>query len=461
MIRRSTLAAAALAAGCGGPRATPANATPVVVATVAADRAAPSTDAGPPGGQAPRRAKLIAKMLREVSAARGLAATRAVPGVVLPRDALIARVKEHVAIEIPPEAIRREGLAMQVLGFLPTTFDYAAEVFALLEAQLAGFYEPTDGTMYMAGDLDDENAEATLAHELVHALQDQHWDLKLRSKYKPGQSDRSSALSCLAEGDATSAMADILVSHMNPDKTALDLPEDVFVAQVMSSVSTGPSAKAPHIMRASLVSPYVDGTLFVHALRRRGGWAMVDRAWTELPATTEQILHADKWEAREPALEVSVPTWAALGTGWAVVDEDTYGEQGLRLSFAEWATGDEATIAAAGWGGDRAALITQGDRVALAIHARYDPSPEAPADAFAVRAFRILSAAIGRKPGKPALNDASLVCVERRALGPLAIARRGREIAIVAGPASTANAWSSLGTCHDAKRWAAEVLGNR
>src|SRR5262249_4104934 len=126
---------------------------------------------------------LIAHALREVALVRGLAPKHPVPGRVLARDALIDRVKEHVAREIPPEAIRQEGLLLQLLGLLPEKFDYAAETFALLEAQLAGFYEPADETMYMAADLDGDNAEATLAHELVHALQDQHFDLKARGKY--------------------------------------------------------------------------------------------------------------------------------------------------------------------------------------------------------------------------------------------------------------------------------------
>src|SRR5262249_23780591 len=161
---------------------------------------------------------LIARTLAKVSALRQIDSKRVVPGKTLSRDDLIARVKGHVAREIPPEAIEREGLMLRLFGFVPDHFDYGKEMFALLEAQLAGFYEPEDATMYMAADLDDLNADATLAHELVHALQDQHWDLKTKSKYRPGDSDRSSALSALAEGDATSAMADYIVTKMDPSR---------------------------------------------------------------------------------------------------------------------------------------------------------------------------------------------------------------------------------------------------
>ena len=175
--------------------------------------ATPLDDAGPGAGHAGdgREQRLIARMLKRVERARGVSATGPVPGVVLSRDRLLARVKEHLAAELPPEAIRNEGLALQLFGFVPTTFDYEGAEYDLLQDQLAGYYEPADRTMYMASDLGQTEAEATLAHELVHALQDQKWDLATRCKYHPGEGDRSEAVSALAEGDATSAMFDVLV----------------------------------------------------------------------------------------------------------------------------------------------------------------------------------------------------------------------------------------------------------
>src|SRR6185437_462834 len=184
---------------------------------------------------------------------------------------------------LPPQAIRNEGLALQLFGFVPTQFDYEAAEYQLLQDQLAGYYEPADGTMYMASDLGDQEAEATLAHELVHALQDQRWNLENRSHYRPGEGDRSEAVSALAEGDATSAMFDVMIEHAAPSsgKSAIDLPDDVFAAQIRESMNQGPGASAPRVMRSSLAAPYIYGTLFVHALRRRGGWDAVDRAWDD------------------------------------------------------------------------------------------------------------------------------------------------------------------------------------
>ena len=312
-------------------------------------------------------------MMKRVSEARKLAALHPVPGVVLGRDALVARVKEHVDREVPPEAIRHEGLVLQILGFVPTSFDYEAETFKLLDAQLAGFYEPADGTMYMAADLQGESAEATLAHELDHALQDQHFDLKPHAKYEAGKSDAESAFDALAEGDATSTMADVLLSHAAPGRTALDLPEHVFVEQVLESVSSGPTADAPHIMRTSLVAPYVYGTLFVNALRRRGGWSAVDAAWTALP---------DDDRADPPRREVARARAGARRRG-ADVRRARLGmerrgrghERGAR--DAHRVRGVDGRGSGEGRsgrvGGDRTALLAERrSQSALAIHVRYD-----------------------------------------------------------------------------------------
>jgi len=434
-----------------------------------ASHAAPLAPAPPPPPKPEtREQRLIARMLERVSKTRGLKLKRAVPGLMLDRSALIARVKAHVDREVPHDAISHEGLVVQLLGFVPWRFDYEGVTYALLESQLAGFYEPADGTMYMAADLDDDNAYATLAHELVHALQDQYYNLGPHSKYVAGEDDKSSAFSSLAEGDATSAMADILIGQGRPGATALDMPDELFVEQVIGGMSGGATAKAPHYMRMGLVAPYIDGTLFVHALRRKGGWAAVNRAWENPPETTEQILHVEKWETHEPALAVDAPTFAALGSGWSDAETDTYGELGVRLALGEWLGTARASVLAARWGGDRGALVKKGDAYAFAWRVRYDDAaPQAP-DAYATRAFaelapaidrlgRAHAAALGTAPAKP--PSGPVVCIERPELGPLLVGRHGRDVVVIAGPATVApKTWTSAGHCPQARKWALELM---
>jgi hypothetical protein len=398
-------------------------------------------------------------MLKRVEAARGLQATKPVPGVLLDRTALIAQVKEHVARELPAEAIRDEGLALQLLGFVPTQFDYEAAEYRLLEAQLAGYYEPADETMYMASDLGDDEADATLAHELVHALQDQHWNLKERSKYRRGEGDRSEAVSALAEGDATSAMFDVMIARTSPGsgQSALDLPDDLFAEQIRQGMSQGPVASAPHVMRSSLAAPYIYGTLFVHALRRQGGWEAVDRAWSDPPTTSEQIMHLDKWTAHEPPLKVDAPTFATLGQGWKVADEDSEGELGARVAFEEWMDGPRAAQASVGWGGDRGVLVANGDRAAFAWRLRYDSGKTR--EQRAAEVFATIARGVDRSLGAPSVSDPSFACHERADRGPLAVGRIAGDLVFVAGPAKTSEsgAWKSAGSCAVARKWVREI----
>jgi hypothetical protein len=458
-----SIAVASLLSLLAACSSTPPNPHPVATEAIVADAGGGPAVLATPTAEASlesKDSKQVARTLLKVSEMRGITATKPVPGVKLERDQLVARVKDKALREYPPEALRREGLLLQIVGFAPPTFDYLGEMMKLLDAQLEGFYEPKNGTMYLAADLKGPQAQATLAHELVHALQDQRWDLKKRSDYKPGQGDQSLALACLAEGDATSLMLDFL---MKPDRSALDIPPEAIRELMKGGMNMGDVQSVPHILRSTLVAPYMEGIAFVHDLRRKKGWAGVDAAWDRLPTTTEQVLHVAKWEAQEGPLTVPAPTAAALGEGWKNEDQDTYGELGFALTFSEWLGDADARLAASGWGGDRSSAFTKDDQLAYAVHLRVDeaPKPGKP-DAYAERLLTKLTPALKKTLGKPAIGDASALCFDRKELGPLLFARKDREVVMIAGPARIASgAWSASSTCAVAKKWADEVLAQK
>ncbi len=415
-----------------------------------------SASATPTSALETKESKAVARTLVRVSQLRGVTASRPVPGVKLERDELVGRIKDKAMREYPPEALRREGQLLQLFGFAPASFDYLGEMMKLLGSQLEGFYEPNNGTMYLAADLKGKEAQATLAHELVHALQDQNWDLKSRSTYRPGKGDETLALACLAEGDATSLMMDFVMSEQ--DKTALDLPEPMLRELMKSGMNGEAIRNVPHILRSSLIAPYVDGLSFIHALRRKGGWEMVDRVWAKPPVTTVQVLHLEKWEAHEPALVLAAPTAAALGSGWKLDDEDTFGELGFVLTYEEWLPAAEARSAASGWGGDRSAVYTRSDDFAFAVHTRFDPGAKARAGE-AQNAMTKLVTGMKKKLGKAAIDTADTLCFERADRGPLLVARKDLDLVLLAGPATnTASTWTSASTCATAKKWSTEIL---
>lgn len=447
MIRAFTLGL--LLCACGGAQPAPTPADPVPIEP-APSSAAPTRAAGDPPAKLDAH---IAKVLEQASSLRHLPKKTDVPGTVLARDALLAELKGHVLREVPKEAILREGLSMKLCGLIGKEVDYEGIMFRLLEEQLAGFYLPEQGRMYLASDLEEGMAEATLVHELIHALQDQHFDLKTGAKYKPGQSDRSFARSALAEGDATSAMADFMTGAVGSEGA----PPDPTVEKTILIAMQGTMPDyAPKILQQSLVSPYVHGLKFVNALRRKGGWAAVDAAWKNPPTTSEQLLHLEKFATHEPPLAVSAPDANTFGGDFVRDDDDSLGEEGVLL-MVESITGQHrtATDLARGWGGDRNAIFTHRTTgaTALVMHLRYDADAKANAGK--------LTSALASAWGASASNTGGVTgyCKERPDLGPVAIATRvgSADVSMVFGPADV-KTWRSAGSCEQALRIARAEL---
>ena len=466
-------AALVAALGACAPAAGPVSA-PVAVATV--PRTSP-VEAPPPAGPAgatPESSaqKRVADFLARVAAVRHLPPRAGVQARVLDRSALIESVKQHVAREVPRNVIRDQGELLVGFGMVPPDFDYEQGAFKLLESQLAGFYEPHDKRMYLASDLQDRVADATLAHELVHALQDQYYDLGARLSYQPEANDRESAVQALAEGDATSAMMDLMFADSG--RRATDIPDDVFAAEVESSMTSGPDGGGvPRVLRASLVAPYVDGVMFVNTLRRRslakrgvagGGWDAVDEAWRSPPTTTEQLLHMDKYDAHEPA-EVLSPPVSPPGS-WTTVYDDSFGEEGLRI-------GVEMDVEEVG-GALGAGVGRQSNQRFFARQRVVSPAPR-PSPIRASRSSGVSVSIAGRvktltpRVGKPSRlwrppsrlppRPQPPLCVERPSLGPLAISRSGRDLVIVGGPyRRTGSRVVPDALCTQSVRWAADVL---
>jgi hypothetical protein len=151
----------------------------------------------------------------------------------------------------------------------------------------------------------------------------------------------------------------------------------------------------PAILRESLLFPYIQGLTFVQGIQAAGGWAAVDDVFPKPPASTEQILHPDKYAAGEAPLAVGLPADLAtrLGTGWKVALEDSFGE----FQLGVWLRGNTAlgaggaNDAAAGWGGDRVAVVNgPSDTWGVVLRTRWDT--EADAAAFEAAAAPLVDA---------------------------------------------------------------------
>lgn len=412
------------------PRPAPSPATASPSAPVEEQKEPPPSSEPPPLPMPQGQAVSFPAQLSKVSQVRGLAPLSSIAGLRVSADELIAHVERAVALERPPTALRGTEIMLSLLGLVPGDFDLESTMLELLSGNLAGLYEPRLNLMLLRDGLADAEAEVTLLHELVHALQDQHYDLSEIVEWRADDSDVSSALSSLAEGDATSAMLD---GALPAGQTALSIPLEQVEQQFFSQLDS----PAPAVLMRSLFAPYLDGLRFVHELRERGGWAEVDRVWKHPPQTTEQVLHLEKYDQFEPAIEVAVP--AAPPGKWVEVLHDVWGEQTLRIVLEEWTDRATARAAATGWGGDRIVAFEQGENRAMAWHIVFDDSADA----------QEMFAAAKHGGGGQASGDD--FCVEgRKRLAPLAFSLQGRQVTI----AAVANA-ESASSCTVAQQWAA------
>jgi hypothetical protein len=268
-----------------------------------------------------------------------------------------------------------DNVTLRALGLIGADEDIAELQLDLLGEQVLGFYDDELKRMVVVSDAGlTPLAKLTYAHEYVHALQDAHFGLP---DLEPvGDDDLGLAGLSLAEGDATTAMLQWAFRHLEEEELA-----------TLGSEPTPDTSQYPEFLTEMLEFPYTAGSEFVTQLLVQGGTEAVDAAYADLPRTTEQVMHPERYVDREAGLAVGLPDLsAALGAGWAEVDRTTFGEATVLVWLdALGLDAGGASAAATGWGGDLMATATSGDQFALALRIAWDSEAEAGEflDAFA------------------------------------------------------------------------------
>jgi hypothetical protein len=276
-----------------------------------------------------------------------------------------------------------------------------------------------------------------MAHELAHALQDQHYNLRRFDKWPKGDADAELAAHALIEGDATLLMQYYIMR--NPLR-ALAFLKSIEAGGAGSSELI---EKAPRVMRESLLFPYQQGMEFVSQLYKRNGWKQISLAYTELPQSTEQILHAEKYFARETPVKLELPdASSALGANWKRVDYDVNGEWAYYLILDEFLKAKpESRRAAAGWGGDRYAVYTEPRTGAVCITQLTVWDSEKDAQEFFDAYAKRTSARYAESTASSETTDESSQWnTWQTKEGSVAMERRGSRVLIVEGVPEKADA---------------------
>jgi hypothetical protein len=346
----------------------------------------------------------------EVAAIRGLPFKQRITVSNQQQPEFERYLEAEMAHSLPPERAAAFGRVVRKVGLFngPLIDDAVALMRLLATSQVAAYYNPDESAFYVLL----EDAAMTLlapiyAHELYHGLQDQYWDLDsylLDASGNGLNDDEVLARQSVVEGEATYIMNLWMmekVAGRPPPRFAVTLA--VMAQALMTSSSLGDlisesvmpgaanedlqasaaaMADIPPFMIETLLGAYLKGMAFVHTVAGQG-WEAVGRLYADPPRSTEQILHPEKWGQRDNPVTIDFPNLASEPdlAGWTVLESNVIGEFQWRMIFNEFSLRALAVSAAAGWDGDRFAVLERNEDLLLLLYTTWDS--EADADEFA------------------------------------------------------------------------------
>lgn len=315
--------------------------------------------------------RLVDSLMPAVEQAAGLRFKRHPRAEVRTREQVRTYVRHQLDVELPPAKVLGLESAYRLLGLLPDTLELRRLMLDLFTEQIAGYYEPDSTTLFAVAGADPGQLRVVLAHELVHALQDQY--APLDSLYhQPVDNDHLTAAQAIFEGQATLVGLQVMV----PTQNVTAMPEfwETFREQIRQQQSSMPVFKeAPRIIREGLVFPYLSGADFMR------WWAGSEHRDTVpfgrlLPQSTEQVLHPSRYGRGDQPLIVHFKQAGDSATTY----EDVLGEFEIRILTAELTGTPEVTTAVPiGWGGDRFRVQNGKGGAALVWYTAWDDSASA------------------------------------------------------------------------------------
>jgi hypothetical protein len=290
-----------------------------------------------------------------------------VPVNFMSRDELGRYIQDLFDEEYPVDYAEREERMLRGFGFLEEGQDLRTIRAEVLRENVAGFYDERPGVKKLfaisSGQSLNLMNQLVLSHELRHAIQDQQVVIREKLQVQSDYDDRRLAALCLLEGDASILMEQYLSSGATSNQPEVANLFKIFSQsltgeEIAAMFASGPSLRdAPPVVQEQLVAPYFDGRNLASAIFSKGGFALLNEKLERPPRSMEQVLHPEKYlESVDEPVEVALPE--ARGTEPSF--EGTLGEFLIRVLLRAGPEGEAAAGAAAGWDGDRYAVLENG-----------------------------------------------------------------------------------------------------
>lgn len=351
----------------------------------------PEKDGAPNNSTERNLLKEADSIAAKVGAFRGLALEAKIHKGLRNRDQLRRILITRLDEEVSDEEVLNEAKVLIKLGLLPADLNYRQTLLDVLTEQIAGFYDQHAKELYIMEGIPRDLQRPAMAHEIFHAIQDQHFDINRMVEPLSNQqnSDFALARSALIEGDASMVMIDFslyekgvlphgdiqsvidipMMATMLKKLTGQDigalqklLPDDApdTVAVDPNSVAQTALGEAPRVLQKLLTFPYFAGMQFIIDARSDHDWQRVNAIYKNPPVSTEQILHPERYFAGDDPTLLDFKTAPVISPDNLIYDT-VLGEYQMRLFLEEHLVDPKVKEANAhtidramlGWGGDR------------------------------------------------------------------------------------------------------------
>ncbi|HET8646790.1 MAG TPA: hypothetical protein VFO85_14945, partial [Vicinamibacteria bacterium] len=309
-----------------------------------------------------RLQELVSEVGSSVETLRGLKFKTPVKAEIIAPQA----ARESFKAKIKPWEVEQAGHTQRAyvhLGLIPPRTNLITDYLDLAEKDVLGYYDTKTKVLYVLGHVPEEEVKPVIAHELTHALEDQHYDFQEVARKAHGDDDRATAISAVIEGSAMATMLAYAVRQTRDAEAARKLEKN-------ESRRAEQLKGAPSFVQQSVILPYILGFTF---LLRGSPWlwengvptAEIAEAYANPPRSTRQILHPEQYwwgNWRKDPSPLALPDLSGLlGAGWKKATDGSIGELGLAVltgSHLDLARMD--ALLPSRWTND-AAIGTQGD----------------------------------------------------------------------------------------------------
>ncbi|HMD37863.1 MAG TPA: hypothetical protein VKH15_01190 [Candidatus Acidoferrum sp.] len=318
------------------------------------------------------------EVLQQVSKITGLKQLTPVKKTLRSREEIRAFVIREMDEDKNPAERYAGARSAEAFGLIPKGFDLDNFMVDLLTEQIAGLYDPKAREFYIADWIPLDDQRMVMAHELTHALQDQHFQIETWVKAARPNDDAELAREAVLEGSAMAAMIDYMLQssgHSVQDLPAID--PSLFAGDMTNTPNL---QAAPPFMRDAMIFPYFGGLIFSQAILKPGGWNSFPAVFAKPPLSTQQIMHPALYKSGKVPAQVKVPSIEKLlGADWTKLDENDMGEFGWLEILKQFLGEEKAKPLAAAWEGDRYAVYEQKEtkRLVLVAHLKLDSEEHA------------------------------------------------------------------------------------